>query len=45
MSLIFFLRFKGGKWKTMRVIDAEPNSVAHGREVAEVLVREHTDTM
>ena len=45
MSVIFWLRFRGGKWKTMRVIDADEPEHVQGREVAELHVREHTDVM
>lgn len=45
MSAIFLFRFRGGLWKSMRVIDADPSSVGQGREVSELLVREHTDAM
>lgn len=44
-GLIFFWRFKGGKWKSMRVIEQEGFSLVEGREAAEVQVREHTDTI
>ena len=44
-SLIFYWRFKGGKWKSMRVIEQEGFSLIEGREAAEVQVREHTDTI
>ncbi|MFT5368600.1 MAG: MATE family multidrug resistance protein [Candidatus Latescibacterota bacterium] len=45
MSVIFLFRFKGGKWKTMRVIESDVASLAQGRQVAEVNVRNHIDAM
>ena len=42
MALGFYLRFRGGKWKAMRVIEQEGISLVEGREAAEVQVREHT---
>lgn len=45
MSVIFMFRFKGGKWKNMRVIETDVATLAQGREAAEVHVREHVDTL
>lgn len=45
LSVIFLFRFRGGKWKTMRVIESDAASLAQGRESAEVNIREHIDAM
>lgn len=45
VSVIFWIRFRGGKWKTMRVIDQDVKTESLGLATTEVVVREHIDTM
>ena len=45
MGTVFLFRFRGGKWKTMRVIEKEGISLLEGRQAAEVQIREQTDTL
>lgn len=45
MCLVFWARFRGGKWKAMRVIEPDVSSLSQGRESAEIAVREHIETM
>jgi MATE family multidrug resistance protein len=45
MAIAFYLRFRSGKWKSMRVIEQEGISLIEGREAAQMQVREHTDVI